>query len=377
MAAKKSITNPFSITSYIGKEYFCDREIETAQLNEALLNRRNITLISPRKMGKTGLIKHVFQQIRPQDVYCFYVDIYNTSNLHEFTKTFAEVVLTKRVTPFSERIWKDISRFFSALRPVFSIDPLTGMPQCSVDIQPDHEELTLQQLFTYLEQADKPCYVAFDEFQVITEYPEQKIEATLRSHIQHLNNVHFIFAGSKKHLMLQMFSSVSRPFFQSTQLMSISTIPEDAYYTFATTHLQAHKQHIDKETFHELYSMVNGHTWYVQVLLNRLYQTGTKEITYNDVLSVVNQWLDEQTPVYQTYGRLLTDRQLAVMRAIAQEGAVKEPGSNTFLQKYALGAYSTVRSALISLTDKELLYMQDDGSYSVYDCFWGIWLKHH
>lgn len=377
MAAKQSISNPFSITSYMGKEYFCDRETETQQLREALFNGRNVTLISPRKMGKTGLIKHVFQQIKPQEAYCFYIDIYNTTSLREFTKTFAETVLTKRITPFSERVWKDVSRFFSALRPVFSVDPLTGMPQCTVDIKPNSEELTLQQIFAYLEQADKPCYVAFDEFQTITEYPEQKIEATLRSNIQHLNSVHFIFAGSKKHVMLQMFSSANRPFFQSTELMSISTIPEDRYYSFASAHLQAHKQHIDASTFQELYSMVSGHTWYVQVLLNRLYQTGIKDITYNDVLSVVNQWLQEQTPVYQTYGRLLTDRQLAVMRAVAKEGVIKEPGSNAFLQKYSLGAYSTVRSALISLADKELLYVQDDGSYSVYDCFWGIWLRYN
>ena len=219
--------------------------------------------------------------------------------------------------------------------------------------------------------------MAFDEFQTITEYSDNKIEATLRSHIQHLNNVQFIFAGSKKHVMLQMFSAANRPFFQSTQLMSIGTIPEDVYYNFASSHLEAHKQQIDRASFHELYDLVGGHTWYVQVILNRLYQSRIKEITYNDVLIVINQWLQEQTPVYQTYCRLLTIKQLAVMRAVAKEGIVSEPGKNSFLNKYAIGAYSTVRGALIALSDKELLYVDDDGSYSVYDKFWGIWLRYN
>lgn len=377
MARKKNTINPFSITSYMGKEYFCDRETETENLCKALYNGRNVTLISPRKMGKTGLIRHLFQQINAQEAYCFYVDIYDTSNLFEFTKKFAESVLTKRITPFSSRVWKEISRVFSSLRPVITVDPITGNPKCSVDVQAEHEETTLQHVFAYLENANKRCYVAFDEFQTIAEYPDCKAEAVLRSYIQHLGNVHFIFAGSKKHLMLQMFSSASRPFFQSSQLMSIGPIPEDAYYNFALSYFQKHGQQMEADTFHELYGMVEGQTWYVQVLLNRLYQRGTSVIGQQELLYEIDQWLQEQTPVYQTYCRLLTGKQQAVLRAVAKENVVREPGSNRFLQRYALGGYSTVRNVLITLTDKELLYQLDDGSYCVYDRFFGIWLKNN
>ncbi|MBQ9440137.1 MAG: ATP-binding protein [Paludibacteraceae bacterium] len=377
MATKRTISNPFSITSYIGKDYFCDREAETEQICKALYNRRNITLISPRKMGKTGLIKNVFDTIGEHDAHCFYVDIYNTSNLREFIKVFAENVFTKRLRPFTEHAWQEISRYFSNLRPVFSIDPITGTPQCSIDVQAEHEENTLRTIFDYLEQADKRCFVAFDEFQTIAEYSDSKMEATLRSYIQHLNNVQFIFAGSKKHVMLQMFSSANRPFFQSSQLMDIDVIPEGTYYTFSSSHLQRHGQQMDAGTFHELYTLVGGHTWYVQVMLNRLYESAIKEIKYEDVLTVIDQWLQEQSPIYQTYSRLLTNKQLNIMRAVAHEGFVKEPGSSKFLQKYDLGAYSTVRSIIKTLTDKELLYPHEDGGYSVYDRFWGIWLRHN
>ena len=295
--------------------------------------------------------------------------------MHDFTKTFAESVLTRRITPFSDRVWKEISQLFGTLRPVISVDPITGVPQCTVDVQPQREEVTLQQIFAYLEQSKQPCYVAFDEFQEVAKYTDGKAEATLRSYIQHLNNVQFIFAGSKKHMMMEMFSSPARPFYQSTQLMCIDAIEETAYYAFAAKHFAAHKQSIDASTFHELYSLVKGHTWYVQALLNRLYQSGVATIEYNDVLSVLNQWLQENTPTYQMYCRLITNRQLEVMRAVAHEGEVRETGSNAFLQSHHLGSYSTVRSAIEALEEKELLYCDDDGKYSVYDRFFGIWLK--
>ena len=375
MANKEAVLNPFSITSYIGPEYFCDRDEETKELAGALANGRNVTLISPRRVGKTGLIHHFFRSLNPKEVQCFYVDLYSTSNLHEFTKLFAQEVLTKRVTPFSEQAWSEITHFFGALRPVFSADPVSGMPQCTIDVQPQREEWTLQQIFAYLEKSATPCYVAFDEFQTIAEYADVKMEALLRTYIQQLRNVHFIFSGSKKHIMTEMFSSSKRPFYRSTQMMHIDVIDEKTYYAFAAKHLSAHGQCMDEETFHDLYALVNGYTWNIQSLLNRLYQGGVEQIDYNRVLLTLNHILQEEMPFYQMICRLVTDRQLQVLQAVAKEGAVKEPGSNVFLQKYRLGAYSTVRSAMQNLLEKELLYQNDDGTYVVYEKFFALWLK--
>ncbi|MBR4263043.1 MAG: ATP-binding protein [Paludibacteraceae bacterium] len=377
MANKIGINNPFSISSYIGAEYFCDRVEETRNLAEALRNKRNVTLISPRRVGKTGLIQHLFHSLNENEVHCIYVDLFSTSNLQDFTKVFAESVLSARINPFSERVWDEITHFFGALRPVFSMDTISGMPQCTIDVQPQREEWTLQQIFAYLEKSATPCYVAFDEFQTIAEYKDVKMEALLRTYIQQLTNVQFIFAGSKKHIMAQMFTSAKRPFYRSTQMMNIDVIDEDAYYQFACKHLAAHGQEISQDVFHELYAMVDGYTWYVQVLLNRLYQGSLDLIDENAVRAALNQQIQEEEPAYQMYCRLITDRQLQVLRAIAKEGIVKEPGSNRFLQKYRLGAYSTVRGAILTLIDKELLYQNDDGSYKVYDKFFNYWLKQH
>lgn len=377
MASQIGITNPFSITSYLGAEYFCDRIEETRNLSDALHNRRNVTLISPRRVGKTGLIQHLFHSLDTNEVHCIYVDLFSTSNLQDFTKVFAESVLSARINPFSERVWEEITHFFGALRPVFGMDPISGLPQCTIDVQPQREEWTLQQIFTYLEKSATPCYVALDEFQTIAEYKDVKMEALLRTCIQQLKNVQFIFAGSKKHVMAQMFTSAKRPFYRSTQMMNIDVIDEEAYYQFACKHLAAHGQQINQDVFHELYTMVDGYTWYVQVLLNRLYQSGLEVIDENAIKAALNQLIQEEEPAYQMYCRLITDRQLQVLRAVAKEGIVKEPGSNQFLQEYQLGAYSTVRGAILAMIDKELLYQNDDGNYMVYDKFFSYWLNQH
>ena len=203
------------------------------------------------------------------------------------------------------------------------------------------------------------------------------MEALLRSYIQQLTNVQFIFAGSKKHMMTEMFASAKRPFYRSSQMMNIDVIDEQQYYQFAAKHLAANGQQIDEGTFHELYQQVDGYTWFVQALLNRLYQNKNPQIDFHTVLQTLNRILQEEVSSYQMYCRLITDRQLRVIRAIAKEGTVKEPGSNAFLQKYRLGAYSTVRGAILALVEKELLYQKEDGCYVVYDKFFGHWLKQY
>lgn len=366
------LNNPFTTISYKSELCFCGREKETEKLVSALENERNVTLISPRKMGKTGLIKHFFAVIKPQNVSCFYVDLDQTRCLADLVKVFGKIVLESSSS--SKRAIKEVLSFFKSLRPSFSSDSLTGSIQCNVLVQPQAEETSLKEIFAYLEQSKRPCYVAFDEFQAIEQYPEKNTEAILRSYIQHLNNVHFVFAGSQKHIMIQMFTSAKRPFYQSTQFMQIDAIDENTYFEFSNGHFVKHKQNISKEVFHELYTCVQGHTWYVQTILNRLYQSGKKEITAELLYYIINDILLEYKEVYRTYCKLLTARQEAILSAIAGEGYVKEIGSSDFIQKYNLGATSTIHSAVPVLIDKELVTECEKGYY-VSDRFFAMWLK--
>ena len=367
----KKPNNPFLISGYVSKDYFCDREQETLQLHSALQNERNVVLISPRRMGKTGLISHLFAQIPPDEAYCIYVDLYKTTSLREFVECLAKAVIGNCGSP---SLRESIIKALQSLRFSFTSDPITGTPEIGVTVIDPQVEISLQQIFNYMENADKPVYVALDEFRQIQYYPDSKVEETLRSYIQHMRNTHFIFAGSQKHMMMDMFSSAKRAFFQSAQTMHIFAIPEDTYYHFANEHFTQHQQTLSKEAFHFLYTNLYAHTWYIQSVLNRIYESKIEEIDITAIQDAIQRLVNENEYTYQNYCRLFTSNQLETLKAIAKEREITEPSNQTFLAKHHLKAASSIRSAIKTLVEKEFIY-EESGVYSVYDRFFSIWLS--
>ena len=371
MKKASEVFNPFSITSYLGKEYFCDRVKELDTLQSALYNMRNVTLVSPRKMGKTGLLRHLFASVPQNEVITLYVDLDGTACLKDFIKVFSEALLNQTFS-VTQKIASGLKSVLSGIRPTLTPNSLTGEMSWSVSVEPYTEQSSLSSLFQYLESLSRPCYVALDEFQRIVDYPEKNMEALLRSHIQHLTNVHFVFAGSQRHLMSEMFASPARPFFQSTQMMTLSAINEEQYATFARHHLAKAGISFSKEGFHSLYEMLHGHTWYIQCLLNRLYSYRLNLDTSN-IQKVIGEIVEENKNTYILFSTLLTRNQVELLRAIAHEGNVTEVSAKDFIQQYSLGASSSVRNAAKQLIDKEFL-MEENGTYSVYDRFLSLWL---
>lgn len=366
--------NPFLIAGYYGPDYFCDRQQETEQIINALYNERNLTLVAPRRMGKTGLIKHAFYQLHEQesDIITLYLDIYSTQNLNEFVQAFAGTVLGS-LDSVPQKAMARISRFIKSCRPVFTLDELSGMPEVSIDITPEKEEATLKEIFNYLQSSEKRCYIAIDEFQQITEYPEKGVEALLRSYTQFLPNVHFIFAGSRQHVMQEMFLSAKRPFYQSTQTMAIGYIDKEAYYHFASAWFAKQSLMLDKETFSAIYNEFEGHTWYIQAILNRLYGYAV-EPDPAQVNRAVRDIVEENEYGYQNLLAAYTSGGIRLIKAIAKERVVAGINASSFISKYKLKAASSVNSALRSLMKMEMVYRTDAG-YIVYDRFFAIWLR--
>ena len=374
MKKKKIPANPFILTGYVSPDYFCDREQETQKLISALQNGRNVTLISPRRIGKTGLIRHVFHRMEAEKLAkCYYVDLYKTDSLASLVEQLANVVLGSLDTTKS-KIIKQVSTFFKSLRPLFSFDSLTGVPTFMVDVKPEMAEHSLAEIFSYMEQSGQLCVVAMDEFQSITSYGDSGVEALLRSHIQQLTSVHFVFSGSQRHVLENMFASANRPFYQSTQILNLNEIEEQAYCNFATAKLAAHRQQLNADVFGYLYQELAGHTWYVQMLLNRLYDSGEKLISREVVDKVLTGIVDENEATFQTFMRLVTPVQARLLRAIAREGTVQQALGQSFISQYHLGATSTIRSALNALVEKEMV-LDVQGAYQVYDRFFALWLK--
>ena len=368
--------NPFLVTGYSSPEYFCDRENETEKIISALCNDRNISLISPRRFGKTGLIHHVFYKLKNEksDIFCFYFDIFSTQNLHEFVQVFGKTVLGK-LDNYSQKTFKRISEFFKSFRPTISLDSLTGTPEISFDIRPEEAQTGLQEIFNYLENSGKRCYIAIDEFQQITEYPEKGVEALLRSYIQFTGNVKFIFSGSKKHLMDIMFSAINSPFYQSTQKMNLREIPMEKYNVFAQNHFAKSGKTLPQPLFEAIYNLVLGHTWYMQLILNQLYSLPQKKYSETDLNRIVANVLEEENATYKTYCELLTKGQLRVLTAIAKEHKVATLTHSDFLKKHKLTAASSVKLAVKSLIDKSLILKDENGNCFVYDRFFALWLE--
>lgn len=375
--AKKTyrLANPFIYEGYESPEYFCDRIVETEELISNLKNGRNTTLISPRKIGKTGLIKHAFHQIKQQnkDAVCIYVDIFHTQNQHDFVQALGRAVIEEKLLD-SRNTFDKVLGFFSLWRPTISLDPVTGNPTVSVSFERSKSEYTIQSIFDYLKKTGKEVYVAIDEFQTITDYPEQGTEALLRSHIQFIHNAHFIFSGSKLHLMAEMFGSPKRPFYQSTAMLCLEPIHEEIYYDFASRFFEAKKGTFDRDIFHQLYEQFDGYTWYLQSALNRLYEHEKQVTDYQQVRESILSILNDKSSQYEMLMNFLTNNQLNLLKAIAFEGVVQQPQSNEFIRKHELSSASSIKKALDVLKEKDLVYQSPKG-YIVYDRFLDLWLR--
>ena len=376
MAKKKgrNLENPFVFRGYEGPEYFCDRTEETERLLSGLESRVNFTLISPRRMGKTGLIKHVFHHILVQkkDAICLYIDIFATSNLHEFVElfccSFVEEVINREKSFFGKAM-----DAFKGWRPMLTADPVTGAPQVSVSIEPVQTTNTLKGIFDYIEQLDKQVYIAIDEFQQITEYPEKGTEALLRSYIQ-FSRASFIFSGSKFHLMSEMFLSPKRPFYQSTEFLSLQPLHKEIYYPFARHFFEQAKGSLSEEVFHDIYTRFDGITWYVQMVLNKLFDTDRQATDIQYVTQAIDAALQTVSTSYEGLLPFLTPNQKALLRAIAREEPVEQPLRSDFIKKHDLPSTSTIKSVLETLQRKELIYRTEKG-YIIYDRFFSLWLK--
>lgn len=362
--------NPFVVYGYEGPATFCDRKAETAQLKSALENGRNVTLLAERRIGKTGLVKHLFDELRREGRWTtVYVDIFATASLIEFTQQLAAAVIGSMDSSL-DKAMSAATRFFKSFRPAVTVDAVTGSPSFSFGLEPRNVETTLKECFDYL-AAHGDCVVAIDEFQQIGTYPEKGTEALLRSYVQFLPNTRFIFAGSRHHMMAEMFSSAKRPFFNSTQTLPLDRIEEAVYFEFAKE-LMAPACELSRDAFAKVYSMFDGITWYIQTIMNRMYERGSASI--DDVGPIVDELIHEKSWEYAALLKSLPAGSVRLLKAVARAGKAKSPTSGDFIAANSLRGASSVHLALNKLLDDELLYEMDDG-YGVYDRLFGFWLS--
>ena len=371
--------NPFLIKGYKSPEYFCDRIEETETLLRNIRNGADTTLISPRKYGKTGLVYHLFDIIQREKmpIETLYVDIFATRSMSDFIKVMAEAVLKK--FPEKSAIGSKFLTFIKSLRPVISYDTLTGIPQIQINYQLTAEkEHTLGGLLEFIDSQGIEIVLAIDEFQQITEYPEKNIEALLRTHIQQMHNTHFIFCGSKRTIMTEMFLSARRPFFSSSKVMSLGKIDRETYKQFIKVHFEQGGMSIEADALEYIMDWTQGYTFYTQTLCNAIYGMQPDTIGMEEVKKACVDILEGLTDNYLQYRELVTPAQWNFLIAVAKEGIVEQPTSTQFLSKYNIGGATSAKRMTKSLSEKELLLPivgKKRTAYQIYDIFFLRWIE--
>lgn len=368
------IYNPFITSGYVSPEYFCDRENETRQLVQNIQGHSHTVLISPRRMGKTGLIEHCFnQEVIKNDYHTFFLDIYSTMNLNDFV-----FLLGNRICRSLKTKDKQLMEMF--VKVVKSIQFTIGFDEAGMmngsfglgDIKDSQK--SLEEIFQYLEEAKRPCVVAIDEFQQIEKYPEKNVEALLRTYIQHCNNATFIFAGSQRHIIQNMFASASKPFYNSSSMMSLPPIAKEKYVEFAVRMFANFGKVCAPEYIDNLYDTLEGHTWYMQAVLYLAFYMTDKKCSPTIINEALIKRVTDNEDVFESMYYGLSERQRSALKAIAAEGKAKQTQSVAFIKKYGLTSASSVQSAIRQLMDKDLV-TTEKSSYRVDDRFFGFWLK--
>lgn len=369
----KTPDNPFVLHTYHGKKYFCDREDDLEKLQEHIQNGRNVVLYAWRRLGKTVLIQRFFDLLEDGGDYeTIFVDFLACHSIDEAIRTIA-ASLYDRYGGLEQGFSASLQKLLASIGATISFSPLTGAPELSVGIRPpDSEPKSLMALGDFLRERKKKIVICLDEFQQIAHFEETKAEAVFRSWTQQFPDIRFIFSGSHRTMMVEMFASASRPFYQSAQLMSLKPIPLDRYTDFIQGHFADAGKSISKEQIERIYTWARSQTYTIQLICNYLY---ARSIVVEDaeIEQVLVEILEQQQAVFANFSKILTHTQWRVLKAIAKAEPLHNPLSKDFLQKYRLGAASSVSTALKALQKSEMVVV-DDGAYLVHEVLLARWL---
>ncbi|MCM1309905.1 MAG: ATPase [Bacteroides sp.] len=372
-----TVKNPFIITGKIPPEYFCDRKAESQRLIREVTNGNNLVLISRRRMGKTGLIRHCFDSEEIAGKYnTFYIDILQTSSLKEFTYLLGREVFS-RLMSHSAKALKGFVAMLKSIAGSFGFDPISGLPTFNLQLgDVEHPATTLEEIFRYLSESEVPSIVAIDEFQQIANYKEDtNVEALLRSHIQHLQHTNFIFAGSERHMLQQMFLESPRPFYNSAAVLELDAIDKVEYERFAVDLFSKFGKNLSPGMTEYVYSLFDGNTFYLQRVFNSAFSNtpAGKICTLTTINDSITELLFSLDTIFRELLSTLNESQKQVLIAVAKEVEATNVTSSAFVRKHALQSASSVQSAINRLITRGILYREQQ-KFSLQDPLLQLWL---
>ena len=355
---------------------FTERVEETKRLKMDFENGVNVILVSPRRMGKSSLVKKVKEQITDPDIKVVYMDIYDCRSEYDFYNRFASVLMKETATK-SEQIIENIKRFLIRLTPKisFSPEPLSDI-SLSLGITPqNYQPEEILQLPELIAQAQGiHLVVCIDEFQQIGAFQESlTVQKRLRGVWQHQQNVSYCLFGSKKHLMTNLFQSRKMPFYQFGEMMYLDKIPTQDWIPFICSRFEHQGKHISEDLAGRICETVENISSYVQQLAwNVLAETET-ETTEVDFKNGVEALMAQCSGLFEEQLKGLSSYQMNFIRAVCN-GVRTDFGSKAILETYNLGSKSNITRIMTALRDRELIDTDRGGAY-IEDPVFRMWFK--
>jgi len=357
-------------------ENFTDRVKESKRLKMDFENGVNVVLVSPRRIGKSSIVRKVMKEITDPKIKTVYIDIYDCRNEYDFYNRFAAEVL-KQTSTKAENVIENIKKFLVRLTPkiAFSPEP-TSEFSLSLGITPQNYEP--EEILQLPEKIGRDqgvhLVVCIDEFQQIGEMPDSlSIQKRLRGVWQHQRNVSYCFFGSKRHLMTKLFQNRRMPFFQFGEMMFLDKIPTEDWVPFICARFERQGKHISEDLARRICETVEGNSSYVQQLAWNVLAETEKTTTEQDFLHGVEALLAQCSALFEEQLKGLTGYQLNFLRALC-DGVTGDFGSKSVLETYNLGTKSNITRIKTALQGKELIDYDKNGVY-LEDPVFKMWFK--
>lgn len=369
--------NPFYFRELPLSAVFCNRQKEIKDLVSHALNSANVVLSSPRRYGKTSLVKRVQEELAGTGTVRVYVDFFGITSTEDIASRMAA-----RLYAFcyvDESLFKKAMRFLSFWRPVIRPEPEYGL-SISVEAtakKPGLEllEELLEGLGRFMADHDKKFHIFLDEFQEISELGESlQIEGIMRSHIQRHNQASYFFVGSRRRILMEIFNERKRPFYQSAINYNLPPLPLEECVSFIIDQFKSGGKICPEPIARRVAEKLNGYAYYVQRIPYCIFEVSGDEITDDDYMEGFALAMSEERPFYEAMLRALTPNQINLLAAVAAEPTDK-PYSARYMAKHQFGSVGGVQVGLKKLLDQD--YIQEHkGVFEVVDPVFSIWLRH-
>jgi len=373
------MTNPFQYGSVVVGDAFCNRRTELRDLQRAVENGEKMFVYSERRLGKTSLVQTVLNRLPRKAFVGVYVDLWPTDSEASFATATARA-MSLAVASTSSKMLETARHFFQRLVPSISLDD-EGKPNLSFGVAtPRKPELELEEVLqapaAIAVREKRRVAVVFDEIQRILDYPTDLVERKLRSIIQHQTDVCYLFLGSRKHLVQQMFLDKSRPLYRAAGHYPLGPIPEAPWVSFIGRRFLDAGKRIDDDMIRAVCRLTQGHPFYTQHLCHVLWERTEPKatVTSHSIQAAVRVVLDRESFAYTTLWELLTAHQRRFLTGLALEPGGVKPFSSAFTRQYGLRSASNAQRASQSLVDKDVID-PDNGSFVIVDRFLRLWIR--